>query len=317
MKVIYNELSQEFKEKVGWDKPLRAEEKVEFQWLNIPVVKQNGDMLPIYGTKRIPSVDSVFDPWAKDEKGKVVPRMVQIAYIKRETGNEKDPYEFEEIEFKKADKCVITINGREPKKLPLLNYLRACNFNESNPIANKSESAGFLFKEMEPAKTAKQKIKEINEITSTNSYIAEMSESKLTSMLSALQQQILPTFEENQLALLEYVKAKQGRDKFNRLSTDVRMPIAALIGKAKELEKIRYEEVSKIWSYVPTGKLIIQVPPQTDATAHLVEYFHNNEHGKAFKEFLETEISFVNSGELLEAAAENLEKAEDKKGKKK
>jgi hypothetical protein len=316
MKVIYNDLSDEFKAKVGWGKLLKAEEKAEFQWLSIPTQKQNGEMLPVYGTKRIPNVDSVFDPWAKDKNGNISPRVVQIAYIDAETGNEKEPYIFGEIKFTKEEKCTLTISGREPKKIGLLNFLRACNFNQSNPLA-KTSSVGFLFKELEPAKTANQRIKEIKEITSTNSYIAELTEAKTISMLQALQHQIFPTHEENQLALLEYVKTKQGRDKFNRLSTDVRMPIAALIGKAKETDKIRYEENSKIWSYVPTGKLITQVPPQTDATAHLVEYFHNDAHGKAFKEFLEMEIGAKNSEEALVEAAENLEKIESQNGQQK
>lgn len=305
-KVIYNNLSKKFKEAVGWDEPLRADGVVEFEWLHIQKTKQNGVELPSYGLKRIPNVDSVFDEWA--EGG---PRMVQIAFIEAETGNEKEPYRFGEIHFKKTDRCTITITGREPKKFGLLNYLRACNFNSSNPLANPSSSLGFLFKEMEPVKTAKQKIKEDQAINSVKNYIYDMNEAKTISMLQALQQPIHSSFEENQLALIEFVNTKQGRDKFNRLSTDVRMPIAALIGKATELDKIRYEDTQKMWVYVPTKRMIIQVPPQTDGTAHLIEYFHNNEHGKAFKEFLESEIAFKNTEEALEDAKDNLAMVEE------
>ncbi len=307
-KVIYNNLSQKFKDTVGWDKPLKAEEKIEFQWINIPTTKQNGEMLPYYGTKRIPNVDSVFDQWA--EGG---PRMVQIAYIESETGSENKPYTFGEIHFKKEDKCVITITGREPKKLPLINYLRACNANQNNPLANPS-TMGYLFKELEPAKTAKQKRKEINELKDALNYIDEMEEAKAISLLQALKQPIHPTEDENKLALATFIQDKGNRDKFNRLSTDVRMPIAALVEKAssKEVDFIRYEEDPKTWVYSSTGRLITQVPPQTNPITHLVEYFHNNEHGKAVKEFIEAEIGMKNTEKSLEIATENLEQAEVK-----
>jgi hypothetical protein len=285
-RVIYNDLSEKLKKQLKWDEPLKDHEVVQFQWLNIPVIKQSGQMLPFYSLKRLPNVDHIYDPWA--EGG---PKMVAIAYVVNEIANtEAKPKEgLGEVEFSKGEKCVITISGRDIKKRPLLNYLRAHSANASNPHANPG-SQGFLFKELEPAKTAEQKLKERKELTMCENYIYDLKDTQVVSFLSALKQRTYPTPEENMSALIEYVQVKSQRDKFNALSTDARTPVAALIAKAKDKDLIRYESDPKTWIYVETKKVITQVPPHTDPEEHIVGYFHNNINGKAMKEFLEKEI---------------------------
>lgn len=306
MKVVYNNLSEEFKKQIGWGVPLKRDEVVEFQWLNIPEVKQNNEMLPVYSLKTLPNVDSIFDPFKKE--------MVQIAYVVNELKNtEANPTEgLGRIEFTKSDKCVISISGKDTKKMDLLYYLRAHSLNQSNPLASPS-TYGFVFKELEPVKTAKQKLKERQEVTSCESYIYDMKEAEVISFLKALKHRTYPTPEENMSALVEFVQTKANRDRFNSLSKDVRTPIAALITIAVEKELIRYNEDPKTWVYVSTQKQITQVPPQTDSLEHLLEYFHNNTHGKAFKEFLEKEVGVISSNEQKEDAGKALEKAEKKK----
>lgn len=314
-KVIYNNLSKKLKEQVKWGKFLERDEVVEFQWLNIPLVKQNGEILPFYSTKRIPNVDAIFDPYKTPEEGG--PSLVAIAYVTDELKNtEKDPRGgLSEIEFTRADKCLITITGRDLKKMPLLWYLRAHSLNESNPLASPG-TCGFLFKELEPRKTAKQKLKDRQEVTSCENYIYDLKETEVISFLKALKQPVFASAEENMSHLVEFIQDKLNRDRFNSLSKDVRTPIAALIEKALELEEIRYENDPMIWIYVDTKKVITQVPPQTDYKEHLLEYFHNNANGKAFKEFLEAKIGETKSKELVIEAQEDLEKAEVKSKKK-
>jgi hypothetical protein len=305
MKVVYNELSVELKKQIGWGVPLKRDEIVQFQWLNIPEVKQNGEMLPVYGLKTLPNVDSIFDP-KKNE-------LVQIAYVVNELKNTEDNPTggLGNIEFTKADKCTITISGRDTKKMDLLYYLRAHSMNQSNPLAT-PPTYGFVFKELEPVKTAKQKLKERQEVTSCESYIYDMKEAEVISLLKALKQRIYTSQEENMSALVEFVQVKANRDRFNSLSKDVRTPIAALIETALEKELIRYNEDPKTWEYVATKKPITQVPPQVDGKEHLLEYFHNNTHGKAFKEFLEKELGAMNSNESKVEAEKELVKVEKK-----
>lgn len=306
MKVVYNNLSEEFKKQIGWGVPLKRDEVVEFQWLNIPVVKQNNEMLPVYNLKTLPNVDSIFDPFKKE--------MVQIAYVVNELKNtEAHPTEgLGRIEFTKSDKCTITISGRDTSRMNLLYYLRAHSLNQSNPLAEPS-SYGFVFKELEPIKTAKQKLKERQEVTSCESYIFDMKDAEVISLLQALKQRSYPSPEERMSALIEFVQTKGNRDKFNSLSKDVRTPIAALISVAIEKELIRYNEDPKTWVYVATQKQILQVPPQSDNIEQLLDYFHNNTNGKAFKEFLEKEIESIHAGSAKEEAGKELAKAEKKK----
>jgi hypothetical protein len=314
-KIIYNNLSKKLKDQIKWGKFLERDEVVEFQWLNIPIVKQNEQMLPFYSTKRIPNVDAIFDPYKTDDEGG--PGLVAIGYVIDELKNtEKEPRAgLGEVEFTRADKCVITISGRDLKKAPLLWYLRAHSLNQSNPLATPG-TCGFLFKELEPKKNAKQKLKDRQEVTSCESYIYDLKETEVISFLKALKQPVFASLEENMSHLVEFIQDKSNRDKFNSLSKDVRTPIAALIEKALELEEIRYEKDPMTWIYVDTKKLITQVPPQTDYKEHLLEYFHNNANGKAFKEFLEAKIGEIKSKEVTEEAQESLEKVEAK-GKKK
>jgi hypothetical protein len=305
-KVVYNNLSAEFKKKVGWGVPLGRDEVIEFQLINIPLVKQNGEWLPFYSPTRLPNIDAVLDPHA--EGG---PTMVQIAYVLSEIKNtEKDPTSgLGEIQFTRANKGVITITGREPGKIGLLNYLRACNYNASNPLAQPSPY-GFIFKELEPVKTAKQKLKERVDLSNCVTYISEMKDPEVVSMLKALK---LPTFssgDENMSYLVEFVQKNENRARFNSLSKDARMPVAALISMAMERELIRYEKDPMTWNYVATGKMITQVPPQTDSTEHLLEYFHNNTNGIAFKNFLATELDLIKAGESKKSAEVDLEKKE-------
>lgn len=313
-KIIYNNLSKKLKEEVKWGKSLERDEVVEFQWLNIPIVKQNEQMLPFYSTKRIPNVDAIYDPGRSSDEGG--PGLVAIGYVIDELKNtEENPRGgLGEVEFTRADKCMITITGKDLRKMPLLWYLRAHSLNQSNPLATPG-TCGFLFKELEPKKNAKQKLKDRQEVTSCESYIYDLKETEVISFLKALKQPVFASLEENMSHLVEFIQDKNNRDKFNSLSKDVRTPIAALIEKALELEEIRYEKDPMTWIYVDTKKLITQVPPQTDYKEHLLEYFHNNANGKAFKEFLEAKIGAINSKEAVIDAKEELEKVE-KKGKK-
>jgi hypothetical protein len=291
-RVTYNNLSEKFKKQIGWGKPLERDEVVEFQWLDIPLVKQNGEFLPFYSLKRLPNVDSVYDPYREEKDGG--PGMVQIAYVENELKNTEDKPTagLGEIEFTKANKCTITISGRDSSKMNLLYYLRAHSLNQSNPLATPS-NYGFKFKELEPVKTAKQKMKEYKDLNDTMNYIMEMKEAEVVSILGALKHAIKPSFEENQASLVSFIQDKPNREKFQALSKDVRTPIAALITKAVELELIRYQKDPKTWIYVATGKELTQVPPQTDNIEHLLGYFHNNKNGKAFKDFLEKEVELI------------------------
>lgn len=312
-KQLYNNLSEKYKQKIGWSKPLGRDESVTFELIHIPVVKQNGKDEVFHSYKRIPNVDSVYDPYLKNESGEEIGGMVEIAYVITDTGNEKN-LKLGEIEFLKANKSTITITGKEPKLLGLLNFMRASNYNISNPMA-KPTPYGYIFKEIEPVKTAQQKLKERVELNDCTNYILALKEAETVSMLKALKQQVFPAFEENQSALVEFVQKKENRDKFNSLSKDVRMPIAALITKAQDLELIRYDKVSKIWLYTETKKEITQVPPQSDNNDHLVEYFHSNKNGKAFKEFLEKEVDALNVGKQKDAAEKVVNELEEKKKK--
>lgn len=318
MKVVYNNLSEELKKKLKWGEALGRDEVVEFEWLNIPLVKQNGEMLPFFSTKRIPNVDAIFDPYRKKE-GLGDNGLVPIAYVLDELRNtEKDPRGgLGEVEFTRSNRCKITFSGRDLKLMPLLWYLRAHSLNETNPLATPGNS-GFLFKELEPKKQAKQKLKDRQEVTSCESYIYGLKETEVISFLKALKQPVFQTADENMSYLVEHIQDKINRDKFNYLSKDLRTPIAALIEKAIEMEKLRYEVDPMTWIYVDTRKVITQVPPQTDAKEHLLEYFHNNTNGKAFKEFLESELNAINANEAVEEAKEELEKVESQpKAKKK
>lgn len=313
-KVIYNNLSTKIKDQIKWGKFLERDEVVEFQWLNIPIIKQNDQMLPFYSTKRIPNVDAIFDPGRTNEEGG--PGLVAIGYVIDELKNtEKDPRGgLGEVEFTRADKCTITITGRDLKKMPLLWYLRAHSLNQSNPLATPG-TCGFLFKELEPKKTAKQKLKDRQEVTSCESYIYDLKETEIISFLKALKQPVFASIDENMSHLVEFVQERSNRDKFNSLSKDVRTPIAALIEKALELEEIRYEKDPMTWIYVDTKIVITQVPPHTDPKEHILEYFHNNSHGKKIKEFIEAKIGKLNATEVLEDAKEEVEKTEGKKKK--
>jgi hypothetical protein len=305
-KVVYNNLSEEFKKKIGWGVPLQRDEVVEFQWINIPVIKQNNEMLPVYSMKRLPNTDAIFDPIQKE--------MVQIAYVTNELKNTEDNPTggLGEIEFKKEEKCTITISGRDTSKMNLLYYLRAHSLNQTNALASPS-NYGFVFKELEPVKSAKQKLKERLELNSCVNYIDDMKEADLVALLKGLK---LPTFkslDENKLALVEYVQVKANRDKFNSLSKDARLPVAALITKAVELELIRYEKDPMTWVFTDSKKDFTQVPPQMDYNDHLIEFFHNNTHGKKIKDYLEKQIESIYAGKAQEESAKDLAKVEGKK----
>jgi hypothetical protein len=304
-KVEYNKLSKEFEDKTGWGKPLGRDEVVQFQILNIPVIKQNGEMLPYYSQKWLASEDIVFDPGTQ--------KMVPIAYIEGYRSDEKNPYIFGQIVFKKEDKNVITITGRETNKINLLNYLRASNFNESNPLARPG-SQGFIFKELEPVKSAKQRLKEKEELAMCTTYILEMKESDVIATMKVLKLPIYTSADENRAYLVDFVQEKNNRSKFNSVSKDARMPVAALIETAVAKEIIRYEKDPMTWILVDTRKEITQVVPQTDPMEHLIDYFHNNNHGRSIKDYVQKQLEVMSAEKSLEVAGKELDK-EDKKKK--
>jgi hypothetical protein len=304
-KVEYNQLSKEFKEKTGWGTPLGRDEVVQFQIINIPVIKQNNEMLPFYAPKWIPSTDMVYDPGAET--------MVPIAYVVGRNANEKDPYRFGQIVFTKEDKNVITITGRDTNKMDLLYYLRACNFNQSNPFA-KPGSQGFIFKELEPVKSAKQRLKEKEELAMCTTYILEMKESDVIATMKVLKLPIYTSADENRAYLVDFVQEKTNRSKFNSVSKDARMPVAALIETAVAKEIIRYEKDPMTWILVDTRKEITQVVPQTDPMEHLIDYFHNNNHGRSIKDYVQKQLEVMSAEKSLEVAGKELDK-EDKKKK--
>jgi hypothetical protein len=303
-KIEYNNLSEKFKKQIKWGAPLERDEVVQFQLIDIPLVKQNGELRPYYRNHRIPNIDSIYDPY-KDGIG----GMVEIAYVVGQTGNEASPYKLGEIEFKRDDKGVVTISGKDPAKFALLYYLRASNYNQSNPLAIKT-SSGFIFKELEPVKTAKQKLKDRMELSNCMLYIDKMKDAELVSMLKALKQATYNSLEENKYALVEFIQDPANRERFNSMSVDVRMPIAALITKAEDLELIKFEKAPKTWIYKSTGKILTQVPPQSDNHDHLLEYFHNDKNGRAFKEFLEKEVESIDAEKSKAQAAKNLASTE-------
>lgn len=327
-KVEYNKLSKKLRQELEWDKPLKPDESVTFELIGKGQVVQKlarlgGNKYESHQTHRasvwIPPTDIIYDPWKNNLS------LDDPNYSKGETeefgcgGNvdigvpttwnsARSEWQFETIEFTKGSKGVITISGREPHKRGQVNYLRASNFNRSNRSSNPPRGTGHLFEEIKVQARAKDRIKFEKEKNMAVNHILSMSDADAAMSCKVLNLPIKGSLEENLDQLMNFIITAKGLKQFLGQSNDTRTPVLYVIKKAVDLEMIKYDDTSRIWSYADNKRYLAQVTPGSDPYQHLLDYFFNTKQGEVHREFLETQIAKLDTDDKAADAKKKVDK---------
>lgn len=294
------ELSDQFKKEAGIGKYPSPNEKVSFQIPEPATKVVNGEERPLYKNVRIPNKDTVYDPY-QGENG----TSVHIWY-----GFKPENNEFEMILFPKNNKSRVDITGRTPGQFELLDYLRACNYNQTNPLGQRPKN-GFMFKELEPQIEARTKNEERKEKVQTENYIFELSATEAASYVKSIGMAPAGDEEINKDILYNHIQDKKQRKEFLQMSRDARQPVATLVDEALNKGVIEYIKKHETWRIKKTGKELLQVPPNSDSKEALLDYFHNDKHGQTMKNYVADEVHKLEAEKKSEASSKEAGVAEN------
>lgn len=321
-RIEYNKISAKLKDELGWDKPLKPNERVQFELLSKGKVSKQLSALGSHkyenvqdyrASVRIPPTDTIYDPYKDNGEGREPGGNVEIAGP--HTWNSRDQiWEFENIEFTKGNKGTITVSGTEPHRRPIINYLRACNYTRSNRNAIPPRGTGFVFEEIRIADKAREMMRFEKEKSMAVNHILAMATPEAAMACQLLNFAIKESLEENQAQLISMVQNASGLKKYLGQSNDARSPVMYTIKRAVELEFISYEDISRVWSYKDSKKQLAQVTPGSDPYEHLLDYLFNTKIGETHRDFLETQIAKVDATDKAADAKKAVEKIT--KGKK-
>lgn len=306
----YNKISDQLKKELGWDKTLKPNESVTFRNIGNPKHTKDikGNKVEILrASVNIPPTDTIYDPWKDNGPGSEKGGNIEIGVpVSWDSKNNK--WNFEHIEFTKIGNNQLTFSGRDPHKKFIVDYLRATNYNRSNPHSIPPGGSGYVFEEVKSQEIAVKRINLEKESHTARTIIFEMSASELSTQLSILKMPIKASKEENQTQLLDFVGNPNNNHvnlkKFLGGAVDTRTPIMHSINKAYELEIIGYEENSRVWFFTETKKHIKQVTPGVDPYDDLMNFFFINTHGKVELEYIDKKIEKHGVDQYLESMPE-------------
>lgn len=302
----FNDISKALKEEMNI-KPLGRKEIASFE-LN----DKYASTLTINGYDRktfprminIPNPCVIFDPYwdnegnevsiqeAKKYPEKCVGKSVNLAYIPDGDGSQAK--HFGEVSFRREDEGQKVVTSRVKRHDQLLQFLKLHNYNETNPKAEVPEE-GFMFRESEPSKAARNKQKTRKRRMNMERLIEKMSSDDLTNKLNVLNLPISSDNEINRNTLYDYISDAEKDEKqfsklqkFESLTADARTPILSAISRWEKEERIFFDENESKWKLNIGGKYDIgdSVPPEKNAKDYLVDYFYNNNRGKAWHDYL-------------------------------
>ena len=313
-KPVYNQLSQKYKEEIGWNTLPPRGSKVTFRVLGgSKTVRRrltDGSTEPAESYKAgvfIPNTDWVYDPYA--EGG---PKLVQIAAVR---GDNPANYQFEQLHFNRQSKLQVTIADNEPHKMHILNYLRASNFNRSNPHARPHPSTGFIFEEVKTQLIDRNYNLSKKELAQATLQITDMSDVEVIAQIKTLKLPMQETADANRSTLLKYIEAPENLKRFFGTSVDVRIPMKETIEKALKEEIIVFKDDSKAWHFFDTQKHMTSVTPGVDKYDHLIDFFTMNQHGATQYEFIKERLANIESKRRANDLSIELEKMSKKKEK--
>jgi len=304
----YNKISKRLRKELEWDKELKPNETVTFRNLGNPKHTKDiqGNPVPILrASVNIPPRDTIYDPWRNNlhpddenyHKGETEEfncgGNVEIG-VPKDWDSKNNTWTFEQIEFTKIGDNKLTFSGREPHKRHIINYLRATNYNRSNPHSIPPGGTGHIFEEVKDHEIAAKKMNIEKEMHRAKGIIFDMSASELATQLGVLKRAVKPNKTENEAQLIEFISAPTGNyanlKKFLGGAVDTRTPIIHSINKAVELDIISYEEISHQWFFSETRKQIKQVTPGADPYEDLMRFFFENTHGRVQLSYIDKKI---------------------------
>jgi len=260
----------------------KRDEEVEFKILRNPVERSD-----VKGNKFFQYCKSVMikgNDELVDKDGNAYP--ICSRFIKEHEIDESPI--FESVEFLGENDGTISISGRQPNKFNIIRFLRCHNANKKNYL--RDEYTAPMFEELEPQKTARQRVNERKRRVTVENSIYKLNDSEVVTYLKALK---LPTFkseEENLDQLITFIQDRNGLKKYENLAKDVRTPILYMIQVATDKEIISYNKDTHEWSMVSNGDIIHKVVPGKDYRNDLLDFFHNDQDGAAIREYIENEI---------------------------
>jgi len=282
----YNKISDELKKELGWDKTLKPNESVTFRNLGNPKHTRDtqGNKVEIFrASVNIPPTDIIYDPYKDNGPGMEPGGNVEIG-VPKSWDSKNNQWTFEQIEFTKIGDNKLTFSGREPHKKYIIDYLRACNYNRTNPHSTPPGGSGHIFEEVKDQEIASKRVNIEKELHNAKGIIFGMSAPELATQLSVLKKPVKATKQENEIQLIDFITDNKNNyanlKKFLGGAVDTRTPIIHSINKAVELEIIAYEENSHVWNFPLTRKIIKQVPPGADPYDDLMKYFFESTIGR-------------------------------------
>lgn len=147
-KTKFNKISDKLKEEIKKHAPKKGQ-VIYFEMVK-KRKKPNG-LIQFPTSVRIPSKDTIYDPFTEE--------WVDIAFLSSEKGGDKD---IREIVFYGSEAGRKAIRGDVPGDIKLFSYLFLCNYNKTakGSIEKTRPNCGFLIEQVEPALTAKEKLKQ-------------------------------------------------------------------------------------------------------------------------------------------------------------
>lgn len=231
------------------------------------------------------STDRIFDPYAGDQG-----EYVDINYIIGETP--ADPNSMRsttihlgEILFRRQNNGQIVIRGGDKRHEMLYTFLELCSWNENNARKpfHVSPLSGYIFKRLEPSKTASQKVDFNRSVRAAQDAIDTMSESKLRRVAKGLMLKGINQFsDDDEIRILLIDIAAKTPDKILKLDEDTTIEVVAVVADAVDAGLIEKDFVNNRYAWCESKDTICSIIPGKTPEDSIRDFILTGSEGKEF-----------------------------------
>ena len=279
-RVKYNQYSQKLRDEVMAHAP-KPGQVIYFESAKKTEVKRNGVKLVQYPTKvGIPPKDTILDPFTKE--------WVEIACIRSERDGT-----FEELAAYGAEGGRIACRGSVPNDLKIFEYLFLCNFNQTakGSIKKTRPNCGFLIEQVEPAKTAREKLEFKRKVRDAQEAVDGFGDSVLRSFAVGLNLHGITEFSDNDEIRIQLLdKAEKNPDEILLFDRDFEKKFEIKVKRMEEKGIIEF--ASQKWMWGDTQDVIFTVKVGEKKIDALKKFL--SEHPEV-KEMMDKKLELVSS----------------------
>lgn len=250
-------------------------EMVVYQLMGIKADPVNRGRLIIPTSRKIPSIDTIYDPG--DSEVKIIK---YVTGMKTVTGTDGKPAIAEtlgDIFFYKNTLGQITISPNNPKDVALYQYLEICNFNASNPHRDKNVIP--IFQRLDKAKDAKEEFEKEIKRNEAVSLALNMPYEALKPLAEQLK--VHTNRDPYEVRMAMKIKAEQNPSIFIAQSKiDVLDTIKSQVNSSIEKGIIQLNEEENKWMWAQNKAAFLSLEPGMNAYEELISFFVEDKKGQ-------------------------------------